>query len=121
MNIILVLMFFCLINAKSSYVRTRGFVLCCAQARWDTQGKLQSVKIVSKDLISACGTNCIACYCFEKMCNDCNSCEGKVFHTSEGANPMLPVIILDDRVALQAMVEEMYQELPERKPKKKKA
>ena len=33
---------------------------------------------------------------------------------------MLPVIILDDRVALQAMVEEMYQELPERKPKKKK-
>ena len=55
------------------------------------------------------------------MCNDCNSCEGKVFHTSEGANPMLPVIILDDRGALQAMVEEMYQELPERKPKKKKA
>ena len=78
------------------------------------------VRRVSKDLISACGTNCIACYCFEKMCNDCNSCEGKVFHTSEGANPMLPVIILDDRVALQAMVEEMYQELQERKPKKSK-
>jgi len=38
----------------------------------------------------------------------------------EGAKPMLPVTILDDRVALQAMVEEMYQELPERKPKKKK-
>ena len=35
--------FFGLINAKSSYVRTRGFILCCAQARWDTQGKLQSV------------------------------------------------------------------------------
>ena len=34
---------------------------------------------------------------------------------------MLPVSILDDRVALQSMVEEMYQELPERKPKKKKA
>lgn len=31
-----------LINAKSSYVRTRGFALCCAQARWDTQGKLQN-------------------------------------------------------------------------------
>lgn len=31
-----------LINAKSSYVRTRGFTLCCAQARWDTQGKLQN-------------------------------------------------------------------------------
>lgn len=39
----------------------------------------------------------------------------------EGAKPMLPVTILDDRVALQAMVEEMYQELPERKTKKKKA
>ena len=38
----------------------------------------------------------------------------------EGAKPMLPVTILDDRVSLQAMVEEMYQELPERKPKKKK-
>ena len=42
------------------------------------------VRRVSKDLISACGTNCIACYCFEKMCNDCNSCEGKVFHAPEG-------------------------------------
>ncbi len=39
----------------------------------------------------------------------------------EGAKPMLPVTILDDRVALQAMVEEMYPELPERKSKKKKA
>ena len=39
----------------------------------------------------------------------------------EGAKPMLPVTILDGRVALQAMVEEMYQELPERTPKKKKA
>ena len=38
----------------------------------------------------------------------------------EGAKPMLPVTILDDKVSLQAMVEEMYQELPERKPKKKK-
>lgn len=33
--------FFNLLNASSSYVRTRGFTLCCAQARWDTQGKLQ--------------------------------------------------------------------------------
>ena len=31
-----------LLSAKSSYVRTRGFALCCAQARWDTQGKLKS-------------------------------------------------------------------------------
>jgi TfoX/Sxy family transcriptional regulator of competence genes len=39
----------------------------------------------------------------------------------EGAKPMLPVTILDDRTMLQNMVEEMYPELPERKPKKKKA
>ena len=38
----------------------------------------------------------------------------------EGAKPMLPVTILEDRDALQAMVREMYPELPERKPKKKK-
>ena len=31
-----------LLNAKSSYVRTRGFALCCAQARWDESGKLQN-------------------------------------------------------------------------------
>ena len=36
----------------------------------------------------------------------------------EGAKLMLPVI-LDDRDALQIMVEEMYPELPERKTKKK--
>lgn len=29
-----------LLTAKSSYVRTRGFCLCCAQARWDNDGKL---------------------------------------------------------------------------------
>lgn len=38
----------------------------------------------------------------------------------EGAKPMLPVTILENRVTLQAMVREMYPELPERKPKKKK-
>ncbi len=38
----------------------------------------------------------------------------------EGAKPMLPVTILEDRVTLQEMVREMYPELPERKPKKKK-
>ena len=37
----------------------------------------------------------------------------------EGAKLMLPVTILDDRTALQNMVEEMYLELPERKSKKK--
>ena len=29
-----------LLSHKSSFVRTRGFALCCAQARWDEQGKL---------------------------------------------------------------------------------
>lgn len=38
----------------------------------------------------------------------------------EGAKPMLPVTILDDRTTLQKMIEEMYPELSERKPKKKK-
>lgn len=37
----------------------------------------------------------------------------------EGAKPMLPVTLLEDRETLQAMVEEMYPELPERKPKKR--
>ena len=29
-----------LLSHKSSFVRTRGFALCCAQARWDKDGKL---------------------------------------------------------------------------------
>ena len=29
-----------LLASKSSYVRTRGFVFCCAQAKWDDSGKL---------------------------------------------------------------------------------
>lgn len=37
-----------------------------------------------------------------------------------GARPMLPVTIIEDRAQLQNMVAEMYQELPERKPKKRK-
>ena len=37
----------------------------------------------------------------------------------EGAKPMLPVTILEDREQLQAMVDAMYPELPERKVKKK--
>ena len=32
-----------LLAHDSSYVRTRGFVLCCSQARWDTEGKLQEI------------------------------------------------------------------------------
>ena len=30
-----------LLNSKSSYIRTRAFILCCSQARWDTEGKLR--------------------------------------------------------------------------------
>jgi TfoX/Sxy family transcriptional regulator of competence genes len=37
----------------------------------------------------------------------------------EGAKPMLPVTILEDRELLQKMVDEMYIELPERAPSKK--
>ena len=38
----------------------------------------------------------------------------------DGAKPMLPVTILDDREKLQKMVFEMFPELPERKAEKKK-
>lgn len=34
--------------------------------------------------ISVCGTDCGMCYCFGKMCDGCNACEGKVFHAPEG-------------------------------------
>jgi len=32
--------FAALLSDSRSYNRTRGFILCCAQARWDTEGKL---------------------------------------------------------------------------------
>lgn len=38
----------------------------------------------------------------------------------EGAKPMLPVTILEDREKLQEMVQAMFSELPERKAKKLK-
>ena len=28
-----------LLNDKKSYIRTRAFILCCSQARWDEEGK----------------------------------------------------------------------------------
>ena len=39
-----------LIKDDSSYVRTRAFSLCCAQARWDEEGKLQKTlpKLMSR-------------------------------------------------------------------------
>ena len=39
----------------------------------------------------------------------------------DGAKTMLPVTIIDDRELLQKMVSEMFDELPERKPKTKKS
>ena len=39
----------------------------------------------------------------------------------DGAKEMLPVTIIDDRELLQKMVSEMFSELPERKPKTRKA
>lgn len=27
-----------LLNDKKTYIRTRGFILCCSQARWDNEG-----------------------------------------------------------------------------------
>ena len=38
----------------------------------------------------------------------------------EGAKPMLPVTVIDNKQILQEMVTAMYPELPERKVKKKK-
>lgn len=35
--------FAALLSDSRSYNRTRGFILCCAQARWDTEGKLKQV------------------------------------------------------------------------------
>lgn len=32
--------FFALAHGSNSFIRTRGFALCCAQARWDRDGKL---------------------------------------------------------------------------------
>lgn len=38
----------------------------------------------------------------------------------DGAKPMLPVTILEDRGKMQEMVKAMYPELPERKPRVRK-
>ena len=38
----------------------------------------------------------------------------------DGAKPMLPVTILDDRAAFSQMVSRMYDELPDQKPRRKK-
>lgn len=35
-------------------------------------------------MMSVCGTDCSTCYCYKKMCDGCNTCEGKVFHVPDG-------------------------------------
>ncbi len=35
-------------------------------------------------LISCCGADCAACYCYGEMCQGCNTVCGKVFHAPEG-------------------------------------
>ena len=32
-----------LLSDKKSYIRTRAFILCCSQARWDDEGKLRQL------------------------------------------------------------------------------
>ena len=32
-----------LLSDKKSYIRTRAFILCCSQARWDDEGKLKQL------------------------------------------------------------------------------
>ena len=32
-----------LLSSEKTFVRTRGFILCCAQARWDTNGKIRDI------------------------------------------------------------------------------
>lgn len=32
--------FVSLLNHEKSYIRTRALILCCSQARWDTEGKI---------------------------------------------------------------------------------
>ena len=40
-----------LLNAKSSYVRTRAFALLCAQSKWDEEGKLSAAFPQMKPLL----------------------------------------------------------------------
>lgn len=36
-------LFASLLDDKKSYIRTRAFILCCSQARWDDKGKLKQM------------------------------------------------------------------------------
>lgn len=35
--------FAALLQDSKSYIRTRAFILCCSQARWDTEGKIEKI------------------------------------------------------------------------------
>ena len=34
--------------------------------------------------ISICGSDCVACACFGKLCPGCDACKGRVFHAPNG-------------------------------------
>lgn len=36
-------LFAALLGNEKSYIRTRAFILCCSQAKWDTEGKLREL------------------------------------------------------------------------------
>ena len=36
-------LFASLLNDKKTFIRTRAFILCCSQARWDDEGKLKQL------------------------------------------------------------------------------
>lgn len=40
-----------MLGDKSSYVRTRGFRLACAQARWDEEGKINAAFDIMSELL----------------------------------------------------------------------
>lgn len=56
--------------------------------------KYQTAK---QELISVCGMNCGGCYCFGKMCNGCNACDGKVFHAPEGKSCLIYDCVRNDK------------------------
>ena len=37
-----------------------------------------------RGMVSVCGLDCGACYCYGELCQGCSQCEGKVFHAPEG-------------------------------------
>lgn len=53
-----------LLSSEKTYVRTRGFILCCAQARWDTEGKIRdafpSMRLLLNDEKPTAVRQCLA-------------------------------------------------------------